>query len=81
MRKFAICFLFSFILLSTLVLADGGIVVPPNYDKDVYLPEQKAAIFWDGTEQKMILSTNALLSPLCRSQRAPLPAGWEGEDD
>jgi hypothetical protein len=54
--------LFSIILLITifipsLVLADGGIFIPPNYNKYVYLPSQKAAIFWDGTNERMILST------------------------
>jgi len=49
--------LLSFVLiLPRLVLADGGIFIP-DYDQYVYLPSQKAAIFWDGIKETMILST------------------------
>ena len=57
MRKvvfFAFFITVSF-LLQTSVLADGGIFI--DYYRYVYLPSQKAAIFWDGFEEKMILST------------------------
>jgi len=48
-------FFITISLLQTIVLADGGIFI--DYYKYVYLPSQKAAIFWDGFEEKMVLST------------------------
>ncbi|HIH20411.1 TPA: hypothetical protein HA244_04040 [Candidatus Micrarchaeota archaeon] len=36
--------------------ADGGIIPVSPYAQ-VLAPEQKAAIFWDGTTERMILST------------------------
>ena len=45
------CILFS----SQIVSADGGIFV--DFDEHVFLPSQKAAIFWDGTNETMVIST------------------------
>ncbi|MDD5148430.1 MAG: DUF2330 domain-containing protein [Candidatus ainarchaeum sp.] len=39
------------------VFADGGIMPPLPYYKTVFAPEQKAAVFWDGSVERMILST------------------------
>ncbi len=44
------------IYLITPTIADGCAITPP-YHEHVYLPSQKAAIFWDGTTEEMILST------------------------
>lgn len=52
---FAGFFITISLLLQTITLADGGIFI--DYYKYVYLPSQKAAIFWDGFEEKMVLST------------------------
>ena len=38
------------------VCADGGVIVP-DFERVVYLPEQKAALFWDGINETMVLST------------------------
>ncbi|MCX6803357.1 MAG: DUF2330 domain-containing protein [Candidatus Diapherotrites archaeon] len=46
------------------VLADGGIMPPALYYKSVFAPEQKAAIFWDGSTEQMILSTKIISSEL-----------------
>ncbi|HLC38287.1 MAG TPA: DUF2330 domain-containing protein [Candidatus Norongarragalinales archaeon] len=48
----AVCFLF----LAANASADGGIVPVSPY-AGVFAPEQKAAIFWDGTTERIILST------------------------
>ncbi|OIO27684.1 hypothetical protein AUJ16_02710 [Candidatus Micrarchaeota archaeon CG1_02_60_51] len=45
----------SILLLAGLVSADGGVI--PNPYGTAFAPEQKAAIFWDGSTEKMILST------------------------
>ena len=58
MKRIAIfCFLVGILFFSQLALADGGIFNPPEYEKHVYIPSQKAAIIWDGTNETMILST------------------------
>lgn len=46
----------GFALVPSSVLADGGVFLD-YYRYAVYLPEQKAAIFWDGTNETLILST------------------------
>jgi len=45
------------IILSSHASADGGAFVMPDYHEHVYLPSQKAAIFWDGENETLILST------------------------
>jgi hypothetical protein len=54
-----------FLLLVTVLLtvllpisgkSDGGVFIP-NFERVIFLPEQKAVIFWDGTNETMILST------------------------
>lgn len=40
------------------VSADGGgFTTIVDYEEHIYLPEQKAAIFWDGTHETMVIST------------------------
>lgn len=51
-----ISLLIGIIFVPNLVLADGGIFIS-DYLQHVYLPSQKAAIFWDGENEIMILST------------------------
>ena len=46
-----------FICLAETACADGGIVWHVDYDEHVYLPEQKAVLFWDKTNETMILSS------------------------
>ncbi len=48
--------LLTVICLIHIALADGCVFVPDYYEH-VYLPSQKAAIFWDGINETMILST------------------------
>ena len=59
LRFFTIIFIFitiCFVLSSSqIVTADGGIFV--DFGEHVYLPAQKAAIFWDGTNETMVIST------------------------
>ena len=59
LRFFTIIFIFItiwFVLSSSqIVTADGGIFV--DFGEHVYLPAQKAAIFWDGTNETMVIST------------------------
>lgn len=45
--------------LAAPAFADGGMIwrPRPDYDTHVYMPEQKAVIFWDGAEERMIVST------------------------
>lgn len=44
------------LVLSQSVSADGGVLIA-DYEEHVYLPSQKAAILWDGTNETMIIST------------------------
>jgi len=44
-------------LLAGVAFADGMVVRPPNYNKEVFIPEQKAVIFWDGSTEKLILES------------------------
>lgn len=54
---FFICLTFFLpVFLTSNVDADGGIIVP-DIERVVFLPEQKAAIFWDGTNETIIIST------------------------
>ncbi|MFH1056189.1 MAG: DUF2330 domain-containing protein, partial [Candidatus Micrarchaeota archaeon] len=46
----------AFLFLAANASADGGIVPVSPYAQ-VFAPEQKAAVFWDGTTERMILST------------------------
>ena len=46
----------TFVISSSSISANGG-VLSPDYERIVFLPEQKAVIFWDGTNETMILST------------------------
>jgi hypothetical protein len=45
-----------FLTISTQNVSADGMVVPAYYQQ-VYLPSQKAAIFWNGSQETMILST------------------------
>lgn len=54
-----ICFMLS---SSQTVSADGGIFV--DFGEHVYLPSQKAAIFWDGVNETMVISTKINTSGL-----------------
>jgi len=59
MRLIASLILFCLLISSfslQIVSADGGIFTI-DYDEHVYLPHQKAAIFWDGNKETMIIST------------------------
>lgn len=53
----AMMFILCTSILPPVVLADGG-VVPPDPDDIIQIPSQAAAIFWDGTTEKMILSSD-----------------------
>jgi ankyrin repeat protein len=44
------------VILSQLAFSDGCFV-SNNFDKDVYAPDQKVAIAWDGSTETMILAT------------------------
>jgi hypothetical protein len=55
MKKRLLLALISILLIPNSVSADGGVFL--DFHQQVYLPEQKAAIFWDGTEETLILST------------------------
>jgi len=56
-KKILIGILTVIIILSSHASADGGAFVMPDYHEHVYLPSQKAAIFWDGENETLILST------------------------
>lgn len=56
LKKILFLALVSIALIPSSVLADGGVFLD-YYRYAVYLPEQKAAIFWDGTNETLILST------------------------
>ena len=45
------------LLLAGSAFADGMMVRPIDYSKEVFIPEQKAVIFWDGTTEKLILES------------------------
>jgi len=47
--------IFFMLFSSQIVSADGGIFV--DFGEHVHLPSQKAAIFWDGTNETMVIST------------------------
>ncbi|NYZ78472.1 DUF2330 domain-containing protein [Candidatus Micrarchaeota archaeon] len=49
----------ALLFLGGFASADGG-VIPPHYNDKVLAPEQKAAIFWDGSVERMILSTKII---------------------
>ena len=55
MRKALFLLVIGIILIPNLVLADGGVFV--DIARRIYLPNQKAAISWDGQEEILILST------------------------
>ncbi|MFH1424361.1 MAG: DUF2330 domain-containing protein [archaeon] len=58
MNKSFIPIVLTLLLLAPAAFADGGMIWnPPNHDTHVYLPEQKAVIFWDGAEERLIVST------------------------
>ena len=45
------------IFLPSIVLADGGLIMPPDMKEKISLPEQKAVIIWEDGEETLILST------------------------
>jgi preprotein translocase subunit Sec61beta len=45
------------LLLAGSAFADGMVMRPPDYSKEVFIPEQKAVIFWDGSTEKLILES------------------------
>jgi hypothetical protein len=56
MKKILFIAAIVFLFLAANASADGGIVPVSPYAQ-VFAPEQKAAIFWDGITERMILST------------------------
>ena len=71
--------LISIVLIPCSVLADGG-VFGMSIDQYVYLPEQKAAIFWDGTNETLILSTKIRTEDLTNMAWViPLPSKTKPE--
>lgn len=56
LKKILFLVLVGIALIPSSVFADGGVFLD-YYRYAVYLPEQKAAIFWDGTNETLILST------------------------
>ncbi len=68
------------ICLLPLTIADGGVFVP-DYS-EVYAPSQKAAIFWDGTTETMILSTKISVDNLTNlAWVVPIPSKVKPEVD
>jgi len=66
MKRYKIGFLgvLAFFLLSLIIVAapsvsadGGGFTTIVDYNEHVYIPEQKAAIFWDGNYETMIISS------------------------
>ncbi len=55
-RRTLLVSIIALLFLGGLASADGG-VIPPHYNDKVFAPEQKAAIFWDGSVERLILST------------------------
>ena len=53
---FMLIAIFLSLFFTQSVGADGGVLIP-DFEGVVYLPEQKAAILWDGTNETMIIST------------------------
>jgi hypothetical protein len=50
-------FFIIFISFSSSVTADGGIFWDVDYDRHVYLPDQKAVILWDGYNETLTVSS------------------------
>jgi hypothetical protein len=55
--NYAISLLLLIILVAHNAIGDGGLVWHVDYEEHMYLPEQKAVLFWDGTNETMILSS------------------------
>ncbi len=76
--------LFTFLLIAIcllpLTIADGCVFIP-DYS-EVYAPSQKAAIFWDGTTETMILSTKISVDNLTNlAWVVPIPSKVKPEVD
>ena len=81
MKEKLFAFLLIAICLLPLTIADGGMFVPPDYG-EVYAPSQKAAIFWDGTTETMILSTKISVDNLTNlAWVVPIPSKIKPEVD
>ncbi|MCX6798812.1 MAG: DUF2330 domain-containing protein [Candidatus Diapherotrites archaeon] len=63
MRK-AILLLLLLSFFSAGAFANGMVMRPPDYGKDVFIPEQKAVIFWDGATEKMIIESKITLQDI-----------------
>ena len=61
-KRILLLILTLFILTSTVVLADGGMI--PSAEIEITLAEQNAVIWWDGTEETLLLSTKATANEL-----------------
>ena len=48
---------FFFLIGFPFVFANGGIMPRYDYSGEIFLPEQRAVIYWDGSQEQMILST------------------------
>ena len=57
MKKILIIALAFMIFLPSVALADGGLIMPPDMNEKISLPEQKAVIIWEDGEETLILST------------------------
>ena len=59
--KWHLLTLFLFFLLLGACFADGIAIMPPDYTEKVFMPEQKAVIFWDGTTEQLIIESKITL--------------------
>jgi len=61
-RHFLILFLFTLLLSNC--FADGMTILPPVYTGDVFMPEQKAVIFWDGSKEELIIESKVTVEDI-----------------
>lgn len=54
--KWHLIAIFSLLLLLGYCAADGMIVMP-DYSESVFMPEQKAVIFWDGSQEQLVIES------------------------
>ena len=85
-----ICFVFVILfcllvsLFSVQIVSSDGCAFTVDYNEHVYLPDQKAVIYWDGTNETMIISTKiksnnlsdiAWITPIQSSTEPEVKAG------
>lgn len=60
MKRHLFTLLFLFLIIGT-CFADGCMMLPPDYTEKVFIPEQKAVIFWDGTTEQLVIESKITL--------------------